>query len=1244
MCATVLVGAFTFGTSQAKDGLYAISEAKNSAPPPKGLSLDLISKFKLVDLDVGFIRAHQNIAASALDDFGSGYELTLRENDTPQAKAAKAAYSNVRSQLLQSLQSVGAGINNGEANEAVQAQLLALSGQAFEAASVAYLSEFLETETQQTDILAADAGSGNVFIHHVKKNLNSTLQSAAQGLMTDILSTAISGNADGGQVLEQQIDSFILESARSFIDAGLATARRSDLYALRHLELEYNINDLENSYFSALVTQPIYQSFGLRHNVFLQGSAIANEKSVGIDEDDQARHTLNIGAAYRYLTVDEKYLFGGSVFFDHQWPYNHSRLGVGFDAKAQNLNFAANYYHPITDYRDSRRDELGNEYEERALRGYDLELGYNLPFLPELSVFGKGYQYFRNTDDDLVGAELRAEYRVNKSFTVKGALIEENGGRDGLELGLQYSTPLYNVDAPNLVLASIKTAAGEPSMRSKIFEKVRRENRIRVEERIKGNAGAAVLTSQFNALSTGLPFDVGGNATGAGVNLPFDTAITVPNGDFGIINFSNGAIANISASVAGDVILEFNATTLTVTTTNGGFVQFISGSGGINVVNVPGGTVNLLGTDIDVTDDGVTTTVQVRAGLVDVVPDVGVMALNGNQSDVVSLTMASGATSFLVNPALETRQEAAFTNLDLINPDTPDTATAAPFINALPTLITGPQFAGNNADIQFVFSQPVNVTGAPFVNGSVDANARTFTYNAAASTTTQLVFRHVFVAGDVNATNVTMNDIDLNGGTITSASNSLNAITAFTDTTVLINDTTAPSLSSSSPVDDEAAFSTLADIVLHFDENIQAGTGNIIITDTSDGSDNRTIAIADAQVNIAGVVLTLDPSTNLELATNYDITIAAGVIEDSNGNDFYGITTGNLNFTTTSDITPPLLTSSTPSDNAKEVARTANIVLNFNENVAIGTGDIIIRRTVDDALLETIAVGSANVTGGGTSSITINPTNNLPAATEVYLLIDAGAFTDLASNAYAGISSTTALSLRTFSPLDVAGVVLWLDGLDVNADGSNPANGAAVNVWNDKGPNNTDISGTGAATYSAAGEGLEFANTQRPFDDTYTRSGANNTLAAFIVSTLGASGNSVLIETANPRIAPGRQAFLGGGTNLSNNNNWVNTPLIGKQLLSFEYRSDGSALAYEDATQTLSVPGAISVSASPRLTIGDDTTGGNRMIAGEFMHSIIIYNADLSAVDRQRIEGFLAHKWGIDGNLPGGHPFYAVPP
>jgi hypothetical protein len=397
-------------------------------------------------------------------------------------------------------------------------------------------------------------------------------------------------------------------------------------------------------------------------------------------------------------------------------------------------------------------------------------------------------------------------------------------------------------------------------------------------------------------------------------------------------------------------------------------------------------------------------------------------------------------------------------------------------------------------------------------------------------------------------------------------------------------------------------------------------------------------------VNIAGVVLTLDPSTNLELATNYDITIAAGVIEDSNGNDFYGITTGNLNFTTTSDITPPLLTSSTPSDNAKEVARTANIVLNFNENVAIGTGDIIIRRTVDDALLETIAVGSANVTGGGTSSITINPTNNLPAATEVYLLIDAGAFTDLASNAYAGISSTTALSLRTFSPLDVAGVVLWLDGLDVNADGSNPANGAAVNVWNDKGPNNTDISGTGAATYSAAGEGLEFANTQRPFDDTYTRSGANNTLAAFIVSTLGASGNSVLIETANPRIAPGRQAFLGGGTNLSNNNNWVNTPLIGKQLLSFEYRSDGSALAYEDATQTLSVPGAISVSASPRLTIGDDTTGGNRMIAGEFMHSIIIYNADLSAVDRQRIEGFLAHKWGIDGNLPGGHPFYAVPP
>lgn len=33
-----------------------------------------------------------------------------------------------------------------------------------------------------------------------------------------------------------------------------------------------------------------------------------------------------------------------------------------------------------------------------------------------------------------------------------------------------------------------------------------------------------------------------------------------------------------------------------------------------------------------------------------------------------------------------------------------------------------------------------------------------------------------------------------------------------------------------------------------------------------------------------------------------------------------------------------------------------------------------------------------------------------------------------------------------------------------------------------------------------------------------------------------------------------------------------------------------------------------------------------------------------STIDRQRLEGYLAHKWGLEGDLPGGHPYKSAPP
>jgi hypothetical protein len=44
------------------------------------------------------------------------------------------------------------------------------------------------------------------------------------------------------------------------------------------------------------------------------------------------------------------------------------------------------------------------------------------------------------------------------------------------------------------------------------------------------------------------------------------------------------------------------------------------------------------------------------------------------------------------------------------------------------------------------------------------------------------------------------------------------------------------------------------------------------------------------------------------------------------------------------------------------------------------------------------------------------------------------------------------------------------------------------------------------------------------------------------------------------------------------------------------------------------------------------------------MRELIFYNAVVTTTQRQQIEGYLAWKWGLQANLPNGHPFRNLPP
>jgi len=59
--------------------------------------------------------------------------------------------------------------------------------------------------------------------------------------------------------------------------------------------------------------------------------------------------------------------------------------------------------------------------------------------------------------------------------------------------------------------------------------------------------------------------------------------------------------------------------------------------------------------------------------------------------------------------------------------------------------------------------------------------------------------------------------------------------------------------------------------------------------------------------------------------------------------------------------------------------------------------------------------------------------------------------------------------------------------------------------------------------------------------------------------------------------------------------------------------------------------------------IGAIDTNNSNAFNGDIAEILVVHEA-LSTGDRQKLEGYLAHKWGLTGNLPAGHPYKSAAP
>lgn len=104
------------------------------------------------------------------------------------------------------------------------------------------------------------------------------------------------------------------------------------------------------------------------------------------------------------------------------------------------------------------------------------------------------------------------------------------------------------------------------------------------------------------------------------------------------------------------------------------------------------------------------------------------------------------------------------------------------------------------------------------------------------------------------------------------------------------------------------------------------------------------------------------------------------------------------------DVTAPTLASTTPSDNATGVDGSANIILNFSENVQAGSGNITLQDLSSASDNRTISI-TGNQVSFSANSVTINPSANLQDLKQYQVIVSAGVITDAATNSFTGISS-----------------------------------------------------------------------------------------------------------------------------------------------------------------------------------------------------------------------------------------------
>ena len=404
-------------------------------------------------------------------------------------------------------------------------------------------------------------------------------------------------------------------------------------------------------------------------------------------------------------------------------------------------------------------------------------------------------------------------------------------------------------------------------------------------------------------------------------------------------------------------------------------------------------------------------------------------------------------------------------------------------------------------------------------------------------------------------------------------------------------------------------------------------------------------AIAATVTNTLPTITGTTPASRCGAGTvALSATASAGTIS------WWAASTGGVALATGTSYTTPSISSTTTyyvsttsgtCTSASRTAITATVTAAATAGAASSTPTLCVNSALTNIThTTTVATGIGTATGlpagvtaaWASNTITISGTPTASGTFNYTIPLTVG-------SCVVNATGTITVTSTAWAPTDLgASLAMWYDASDAS---SITHSSGAVSQWNDK---------SGNARHLA-----ESNNTYKP---TYT---------ANILNGYGGINfylNKGLFSTANPVV--GYVATIIKAQNTTWNNYHVmlesrtNATRIGGLWAngSNTFWSDVfPSLAWQDGT-SMSVSGAFSTINTPHIIEYTPSAGRGNPMSGVtvgnydqqnsggsgIQYEIIALSAAPSQADRERIEGYLAWKWGLQANLPAGHTYKSAAP